>query len=229
MKVTKNKFYSIWRSMNRRCYGLNSKDYKYYGGRGITVCTEWRSAENFIEWAESTHPNIDGYSLDRIDTNKQYSPENCTWSDKTTQCVNRNIMQSNTTGYSGVRWVEKYQIYTSGISFENVKYHLGSFLTKEEAVLTRDQYIVDNKLPHKLSNLYVKGNTYNFSRVYKNSSSGYTGIYWHSRDLKWVATVTSNKVTHNLGYFDTIEEAIYKRDTYIIENNLSNRVSGIHC
>ena len=79
----------------------NIKAYKDYGGRGITVCEEWLDVANFISWAESTHPNTEGLSLDRIDNDKGYSPENCRWVDKTIQAINQRIGRNNTSGYVG--------------------------------------------------------------------------------------------------------------------------------
>lgn len=79
----------IWRRMKARCNNPHVKDFPYYGGRGIKVCEEWsKSFETFRDWA-----NANGYSdaltLDRIDTNKNYSPDNCRWVDRITQCRNK--------------------------------------------------------------------------------------------------------------------------------------------
>lgn len=68
-----------WASMKDRCYNKNAKQYKYYGGRGISVCEEWRSSFlAFREWSLKNGYN-EGLSLDRIDPNKNYCPENCRW------------------------------------------------------------------------------------------------------------------------------------------------------
>lgn len=71
--------YSIWRGMKRRCYEPNRKDFKWYGGKGITVCNEWlNSYEGFKEWA-LTNGYKCGLTIDRIDNKKRYEPSNCQW------------------------------------------------------------------------------------------------------------------------------------------------------
>ena len=67
----------IWRAMMSRCENPNNKDYKHYGGRGITVCERWHKLENFIEDMAPTYKP--GLQLDRTDNEKGYSPENCRW------------------------------------------------------------------------------------------------------------------------------------------------------
>lgn len=69
----------IRKAMLHRCYNQNNKFYKNYGGRGISVCEEWKnSLENFIQWG-LTNGWIKGLSLDRKDNDGSYCPENCHW------------------------------------------------------------------------------------------------------------------------------------------------------
>ena len=102
-----HRFYRTWYGMLQRCTNTMRQDYKDYGARGITVCEEWQDVRNFVAWAEKTYPNIEDATLDRIDNDRGYSPENCTWSDKTTQCINQRVRKDNTSGYVGVTYHKK--------------------------------------------------------------------------------------------------------------------------
>ena len=151
-----HKFCQTWYDMKHRCYNIKREDYKYYGARGITVCEEWLDVSNFVAWCDLTHPNISGVSLDRIDVNGNYEPSNCRWADATTQNINQRIKKNNTSGFVGIYWNNKNNNWRTFINFNNVRFNIGSFPTIEDAVLARDNYIIENKLPHKLSTEYKK-------------------------------------------------------------------------
>lgn len=71
------RLYSIWRSMLNRCNNPKNINYKYYGGKGITVCDEWvRDFSVFQEWALS-NGYVEGLTIDRINNNESYCPSNC--------------------------------------------------------------------------------------------------------------------------------------------------------
>lgn len=87
---TSHKLYSTWLSMKDRCRNPNNRAYKNYGGRGIKVCDRWTDwADGFKNFVEDMGDRPKGYSLDRIDVNGDYCPENCRWSDRVTQNLNR--------------------------------------------------------------------------------------------------------------------------------------------
>ena len=154
--LTHNKWYSVWGGIIGRCYKPQNKSYKNYGARGITVCEEWLDITTFIAWAEATHPNIEGYTLDRIDNDKGYSPENCRWVDRVTQNINQRKREDNTSGFVGICWNNKNNNWMAKIKSGDFFIYIGSFHTKEEAVQVRDNYIIENNLPHKLSTDYKK-------------------------------------------------------------------------
>lgn len=81
---TGSRLYHIWQGMKSRCYNPHNKRYKTYGARGIKVCDEWRdSYGRFMEWALKTGYDDSAkrgeYTIERKDTNSDYSPSNCTW------------------------------------------------------------------------------------------------------------------------------------------------------
>jgi len=80
--------YNTWARMIQRCENPNNKPYKYYGGRGITVCEEWHNSAIFIDWALANGWQK-GLTLDRIDNDGNYEPSNCHWVTRKEQARNR--------------------------------------------------------------------------------------------------------------------------------------------
>ena len=75
---SRTRLYRCWTSMRNRCSSPNSKSWKHYGGRGITVCEAWATFVGFRTWAVAAGYE-EGLSIDRIDANGGYEPGNCQW------------------------------------------------------------------------------------------------------------------------------------------------------
>lgn len=88
-KVAGTRLYMIWQGMKRRCYKETEPCYSRYGGRGIKICSEWlEDYGNFHDWAVENGYN-DSLTIDRIDTNSDYTPDNCRWATNEQQSNNR--------------------------------------------------------------------------------------------------------------------------------------------
>lgn len=95
----KSRLYQTWINMKTRCHTPTAWEYKNYGARGIIICEEWRhDFKVFYDWAMN-HGYTDELTIDRIDNNGNYCPENCRWVDRVTQ--NRNQRNSRWITHNG--------------------------------------------------------------------------------------------------------------------------------
>lgn len=113
--VYKEPWYDTYRSMMDRCYRETAKNYQYYGGRGIEVCDEWHDIINFEKWTlENGYKK--GLSLERINANGNYCPENCKWATMKEQANNRRntiYLDYNGETHSLSEWAELLDINQS--------------------------------------------------------------------------------------------------------------------
>lgn len=118
---SKTRLYRIWIGMKTRCFNVKAGNYKYYGAKGVTICKEWvgdDGFENFKKWSLENGYK-DGLTIDRIDNEKEYSPDNCRWVTMKEQA--RNTSQVKMIEYNGENksvpdWAESI-----GISAELLK------------------------------------------------------------------------------------------------------------
>lgn len=97
--------YKTWHNIRSRCKNPNATKYKYYGGKGIKICKEWD--ESFVVFRNWCYENgyKQGLTIDRINSNKDYCPENCRWVDYKTQ--NNNLSSNHLITYKG----ETHSVY----------------------------------------------------------------------------------------------------------------------
>jgi len=152
--LKKHKLYSIFNDMKNRCFNKNTTGYKYYGGRGITICEEWRNDfMSFYNWAMANGWGT-GLSIDRINNDGNYDPSNCRWTTKEVQASNTVMIRStNSSGYRGVSFKNQNKKWVAQIKVNGNKKHLGYFETALEAAITYNNYVIKNNLPHTCNSI----------------------------------------------------------------------------
>lgn len=137
--MTNSSEYRSHREMLNRCLNPNDTGYDYYGGRGIGICDRWleKMPQGFINFYEDMGPS-NGLTLERIEVNEDYSPENCKWDTKSNQSYNTRIKSHNTSGRTGVTWRKDRDMWAAQIGYMGKVISLGSFETFEEACIARE-------------------------------------------------------------------------------------------
>ena len=128
-----SRLYNIWAGMKARCYSENNPRFKYYGQRGISMCDEWLDFEKFKLWSLSNGYN-DGLTIDRINNDGNYTPENCRWTTQKNQSNNSRknvILVFNNETHTISEWSD-----ITGISYKALWYRLNSGWEIERALTT---------------------------------------------------------------------------------------------
>jgi len=155
---THTKEYSIWVNMRQRCTNNLKPEYKYYGGKGVKVCDEWSDFDVFYKWLiDSGYNKNSGLTIDRKNTDGDYTPNNCRLATHSLQCVNQKLRITNTSGFKGISFYKPTSKWVSTISYMKKRNHLGYFDSAEDAAIARDKYILANNLPHELAVLKASG------------------------------------------------------------------------
>ena len=120
--------------MRNRCFNSNNKSFVYYGGRGISVCDEWNEFLNFEKWAiqNGFEENL---TLDRIDVNGNYEPENCRWISQKEQM--RNTRANHLLTYNGYTKTMADWAEITGIPYSTLKQRINKYNYSVEKALTK--------------------------------------------------------------------------------------------
>ena len=136
--VNKKRLYQIWYTMKRRCDDPNINDYYRYGGRGVTYCSEWEDFNLFYNWS-ILNDYKEGLTLDRINNDGNYEPNNCQWVDWLTQQNKRSnnvFINYNGCTLTAAQWSRKL-----GISKEVIYYRLKHGWTIDKVLNTPSRQI----------------------------------------------------------------------------------------
>lgn len=131
--LSKHPLHSVWANMKDRCLNKNNHAYSCYGGRGITICDEWMDFVTFFNWAIKNGYQS-GLSIDRIDVNGNYCPDNCRWATDKEQANNQrnnHIIEYNGQKHNVKQWAEIF-----GVTYNSIYDKLRKGLSAEEIFCT---------------------------------------------------------------------------------------------
>lgn len=131
-----------WSAMKNRCNNPRNDDYHEYGGRGIRVYPAWNDYTVFASWARS-NGYAAGLSIDRVDTDGNYIPKNCRWTNALTQVLNRRKQRNNTSGFIGVSQHKQTLKWHASIKANGRSKFIGSFDDPIEAAVARDRVAIE--------------------------------------------------------------------------------------
>lgn len=138
--------YQTWLGMRARCNNRNHHSYPYYGGRGIRVCDRWDNFRNFVI---DMGPRPTGFSIDRVNNDGNYEPENCRWSDQKTQANNRKQYSNRSkrgpykdtrSGCVGVYWNADTRSWRAAKKVNGKNIYLGLYPSVDTAKAAYDSY-----------------------------------------------------------------------------------------
>ena len=135
--------YDVHKNIKQRCLNKNNSVYSDYGGRGITICDEWKDDfKPFYDWAINNGYKR-GLEIDRTDNNGNYEPLNCRFVDRRKNILNTRKRVTNTSGYVGIAWNKRNKKWRSRITVFGEVNHLGDYIDIEDAIKARNKYIID--------------------------------------------------------------------------------------
>jgi hypothetical protein len=137
---SRTRLYVIWRGMKNRCASASSYVYRYYGGRGISVCDEWRNDFSAFESWAIGNGYEDSLELDRRDVNGNYEPSNCRWANRCQQMRNvRKRRNATTSRFKGVSKHSQNRSWVAQLHAKGTTVNAGSYKTPLAAALAYDE------------------------------------------------------------------------------------------
>lgn len=127
--------YGIWAGIKTRCFNNKTRAYPYYGGRGITMCEDWRNDFSTFLRDMGKRPSKE-HSVERRDVDGNYEPSNCYWATWDEQARNRRTRKHNQTGQTGV-YITKQGTYSARINVGSHQINLGCYRELDAAVRAR--------------------------------------------------------------------------------------------
>lgn len=124
--------------MRQRCYDPSYKYYADYGGRGIKVCDRWNNSLYAFVFDMGPKPSKK-HTLDRIDVNGDYTPENCRWATPTEQNLNMRVRKDNHSGHTGVKLEKRTGRWVARIKIYGKEKYLGSYKDINDAIRARKE------------------------------------------------------------------------------------------
>ncbi len=218
-KPFKHELYPTWRMMNVRCYDDRHKAYHRYGGRGITVCEEWRwdNPTAFVNFIEDVGTRPHGMTLDKINNDEGYSKINFRWATKKQQQNNLTLTPKRISGEVGIEVVCKTLQVTTYLC--NYPAMIGIFRSDEleKAIERRDMVnawkneFTDEEILLKIKE--IDQFTPTSKRLRVNKTSSYYGVSWDKSREKWRVMISyrekadSKLINKMVGRFDYEVEA----------------------
>lgn len=178
------RLYHVWQGMRDRCNNPRSRAYPYYGGKGVHICMEWDSYSSFRKWAvESGY--VEGLSIDRIDPEKDYCPENCRWitvSENTRRAAKKHFITVNGITKSCAKWERDLKTGRNAISHWIKRRGEEYAIKKLESFINQGQYSEPDLSPtyKKHKYLTIDGETLAYSTWSKKCGKSHYCV------AKWV-------------------------------------------